>query len=65
MSYKNEANEYKGLSIEEIMILKGQLGLCIFGSAYVRDKLSSLHDIFLYYLKCNFFYLSNLSDNSS
>ena len=50
MSCKNEVNEYKGLSIEENMILKGQLGLCTFGSAYARNKLPSLHDIFLYVL---------------
>ena len=30
---RNEDNEYKGLSIEEMMILNGQLGLCTFGSA--------------------------------
>jgi len=31
-------------------MLKGQLDLCTFGSAYARDKLSSLLDIFLYVL---------------
>lgn len=42
ISCKKEANEYKELSMEEIIILSGYLGLWILDNPYARGRIPSL-----------------------